>query len=283
LSGTAWTELERLLLLTVDRKPALDILLSGPESLLDFLQSSTVGGLGKDLCVYRLDWPSQTDLIAYVDWRLGRFEMSGVVTPMATQMIAKLSGARYGAADVLCQMALLLQRRLRVARVDTRVVRQAATLLATRQGVKSESEGPLEAAHSREGPPLGYLLVSRGGSVMSRVTLGQRTPIGRSEHNDVCLPSPYLSRHHAVVVGTPEGYYVVDLNSMNGIVLNGQRVERAVLCDQDLLAIGPFRLKVQIPEWLAEGDPIPAGESLADTALMPPDQPTTQGPVRRVK
>ena len=101
-------------------------------------------------------------------------------------------------------------------------------------------------------PPQGYLLISRGGKVLTRITLGQRTLIGRSEHNDVCLPSPYLSRHHAVIVGTPEGYYVVDLNSVNGLQVNGRAVERAALCDQDLLAVGPFRLKVQIPEWLAQ-------------------------------
>ena len=122
-------------------------------------------------------------------------------------------------------------------------------------------------------PPQGYLLISRSGKVLTRVTLGQRTLIGRSEHNDVCLPSPYLSRHHAVIVGTPEGYYVVDLNSVNGLSLNGRTIERAVLCDQDLLVVGPFRLKVQIPEWLAHGNPFPEAESLADTAVMPADLP----------
>ena len=99
------------------------------------------------------------------------------------------------------------------------------------------------------------MVVSRGGKVVARVTLGQRTLIGRSEHNDVCLPSPYLSRHHAVIVGTPEGYYLVDLNSVNGVLLNGRRIERADLCDEDVLAMGPFRLKVQVPESLAQGSP----------------------------
>ena len=126
-------------------------------------------------------------------------------------------------------------------------------------------------------------MISRGGKILTRVTLGQRTLIGRSEHNDICLPSPYLSRHHAVIVGTPEGYYVVDLNSVNGLSLNGRLIERAVLCDQDLLAIGPFRLKVQIPEWLPHGNPFPEGESLADTAVMPPQQPETPANIRRVK
>jgi pSer/pThr/pTyr-binding forkhead associated (FHA) protein len=107
--------------------------------------------------------------------------------------------------------------------------------------------------------------------------------LGRSEHNDVCLPSPYLSRHHAVIVGTPQGYYVVDLNSVNGLVLNGRQVERAVLCDQDVLTIGPFRMKVQIPEWLAEGNPLPESQSLADTALMPPQEPQSPAPMRVIK
>jgi pSer/pThr/pTyr-binding forkhead associated (FHA) protein len=171
---------------------------------------------------------------------------------------------------------------MNLERVDERVARQAVATLATRQAAKLE---PAEDARPSEQdvnvPPQGYLLISRGGKVLTRVTLGQRTLIGRSEHNDVCLPSPYLSRHHAVIVGTPEGYYVVDLNSVNGLQVNGRAVERAVLCDQDLLAVGPFRLKLQIPEWLAQGSPLPEAESLADTAVMPPD--AAQSNVWRVK
>jgi hypothetical protein len=56
-----------------------------------------------------------------------------------------------------------------------------------------------------------------------------------------------------------------------------------VLCDQDLLAVGPFRLKVQIPEWLAQGDPLPEVESLADTAVMPPDAEQSASNIWRVK
>ncbi len=73
------------------------------------------------------------------------------------------------------------------------------------------------------------------------------------------LPSPYLSRHHAVIVGTPEGYYLVDLNSVNGVLLNGRRIERTVLCDEDVLTVGPFRLKVQVPEWLTHDGALPRG------------------------
>jgi len=192
-----------------------------------------------------------------------------------------LSGGRYGAIDVLAQMALLLARQLRLERIDARLMRQAVATLAARKGTKREPQS--NGDHRPNAPPQGHLLISRGGKLIRRVPLGQRALIGRSEHNDVCLPSPYLSRHHAVIVGTPDGYYVMDLNSINGLSLNGKRVERAVLCDQDLLAIGPFRLKVQIPEWLADGNPLPESDSLADTAIMPAHGPETFASVWRVK
>jgi pSer/pThr/pTyr-binding forkhead associated (FHA) protein len=171
---------------------------------------------------------------------------------------------------VLCQMSLLVLRQLTLDRADARVVRQAVATLAARQGAKLESDKPRIGEQQPTAPPQGYILVSRGGKVISRIALRQRTLIGRSEHNDVCLASPYLSRHHAVIVGTPQGYYLVDLNSVNGVLLNGRKIERAALCDEDVLGIGPFRLKVQVREWLTQGSPFPAEASLTETAVMPP-------------
>lgn len=260
-------EIERLLAFKIERKPALEVIVTGPPSIAPQWDEARQR-LEVDLVVHELAPPALEELVAYVEWRLGRFDMQRFFTPVASQMIARLSGGRYAAADVLGQMSLLLLRQLRLDRVDARVVRQAVATLAARQAAKLETEhspvGPRHAA-----PPQGYLLVSRGGKTVARVTLGARTLLGRSEHNDVCLPSPYLSRHHAVIVGTPEGYYLVDLNSVNGVLLNGRRIERAVLCDGDVLAMGPFRLKVQAPEWLAHGGPNPEHETLADTAVMP--------------
>ncbi len=160
--------------------------------------------------------------------------------------------------------------------------KKATALLVARQSAKLEKD-PVVNAESPEVPPQGYLLISRDGKVFDRMTLGQRTLLGRSEHNDVWLPSPYLSRHHAVIVGTPQGYYVVDLNSTNGLALNGRQVERAVLSDQDVLSIGPFRMKVQIPEWLTHGNPLPHSPSLAETAMMPPLEPRSPAAIHAVK
>ncbi|HSC13577.1 MAG TPA: FHA domain-containing protein [Gammaproteobacteria bacterium] len=264
----ALEELERLLAFKIDKKPALELLVAGPASIAEHWQQVRARLTAGDVVVHGLGAASQEDLIGYLEWRLGRFEMQSFMTPVALQMIARLSGGRYAAADVLSQMSLLILRQLTLERADARVVRQAVATLVARQSAKLEADRPRGDKRS-DAPPQGYIVVSRGGKVISRVTLRQRTLIGRSEHNDICLPSPYLSRHHAVIVGTPEGYYLVDLNSVNGVLLNGERIERSALCDEDVLGLGPFRLKVQVPEWLTQGSPLPDEASLSETAVMP--------------
>ena len=277
----ALEEIERLLAFKIDKKPALELLVAGTPAVATHWQDARDRQAGNVL-VHCLGAARQEDLVGYLDWRLGRFEMRALMTPMALQMIARLCGGRYAAADVLCQMSLLLLRQLKLERGDARVVRQAMATLVARQGAKLEADQPTNAERRPDAPPRGHIVVSRSGKVVTRVELGQRTLIGRSEHNDVCLPSPYLSRHHAVVVGTPEGYYLVDLNSANGVLLNGQRIERAALCDEDILGIGPFRLKVQVSEPLTQGSPFPDQASLSETAVMP-QPPEENAAIRRIK
>jgi type II secretory pathway predicted ATPase ExeA len=282
-TAAAWEEIARLMAFKISKRGVIELLLAAPPALAQTLEPSRFGLDPKDAETHSLTAPSDDDLASYIGWRLERFEMADLFTPVAAQMISRLSGGRYSGVDVLCQLSLLLLRQLGRDRVDEAVARQATAILVARQSAKLEEKNTAETDEQPEVPPQGYLLISRGGKVFNRMTLGQRTLLGRSEHNDVWLPSPYLSRHHAAIVGTPQGYYVVDLNSMNGLLLNGRQVERAVLCDQDVLTIGPFRMKVQIPEWLSQGNPLPESPSLADTALMPTLEPRSPAAIRAVK
>ncbi|MDX2239650.1 MAG: FHA domain-containing protein [Leptolyngbyaceae cyanobacterium bins.302] len=64
--------------------------------------------------------------------------------------------------------------------------------------------------------------------------------IGRNREAALPLRDRVLSRRHAVILYVPaEGFYLVDLNSMNGSFLNGARVyQRQPLNDGDLLRLG---------------------------------------------
>lgn len=66
--------------------------------------------------------------------------------------------------------------------------------------------------------------------------------IGRNREAALPLRDRVLSRRHAVILYVPdEGFYLIDLNSMNGSFINGRRMEqRQLLKDGDRLRIGSF-------------------------------------------
>jgi pSer/pThr/pTyr-binding forkhead associated (FHA) protein len=132
-----------------------------------------------------------------------------------------------------------------------------------------DEEAPPEAVTEGIGPVAPEeLIISRHGEVIGRACLDVRTLVGRSAHNDICLNHPKVSRHHAVIVGTPDGHYIVDLNSKNGLIVNGERAASAILLDGDVIAMGPYRLKFVARGSVSNGDPRPGGLSLSRTATM---------------
>ncbi len=70
-----------------------------------------------------------------------------------------------------------------------------------------------------------------------------RVTIGRSRESDIFLPDQWLSRHHAEIVQRPDGYFVVDLQSKNGTLLNGQPIkEDGRLREGDIITLGEHTL-----------------------------------------
>ena len=71
------------------------------------------------------------------------------------------------------------------------------------------------------------------------------TRIGRSGAADVRFDDPTVSRRHALIVLTEGGdLRALDDRSLNGLFVNGERVEWAPLADEDELEIGRYRLYV---------------------------------------
>jgi FHA domain/Zinc-ribbon containing domain len=69
--------------------------------------------------------------------------------------------------------------------------------------------------------------------------------IGRSGMADLRLDDPTVSRRHALIVKTDAGELrVLDDRSLNGVFVNGERIEWSPLVDGDELAIGRYRLHV---------------------------------------
>ncbi len=71
-----------------------------------------------------------------------------------------------------------------------------------------------------------------------RVVDKPRVVLGRSKECDIQIPDPNVSRRHAELRREGTAYWIVDLDSTNGIEVNGRRARRAKLEDGDRLTIG---------------------------------------------
>jgi pSer/pThr/pTyr-binding forkhead associated (FHA) protein len=65
-----------------------------------------------------------------------------------------------------------------------------------------------------------------------------RVVLGRSRSCDIRLPDVNVSRRHAEVRQEGATYWIIDLDSMNGTVVNGRPVERERLRDGDTITLG---------------------------------------------
>jgi FHA domain-containing protein/zinc ribbon family protein len=68
------------------------------------------------------------------------------------------------------------------------------------------------------------------------------TRVGRSLAADVRFDDPTVSRRHALIVRQADGVRVLDDRSLNGVFVNGERVEWRVLEDGDEIVVGRYRL-----------------------------------------
>jgi len=70
------------------------------------------------------------------------------------------------------------------------------------------------------------------------------TTIGRAANNDIVIDNPGVSGHHAVIEHENNGFYIKDINSTNGVYLNGRRISREPLRYGDEVAICKHKLKL---------------------------------------
>jgi Nif-specific regulatory protein len=111
------------------------------------------------------------------------------------------------------------------------------------------------------------LIIREGpGRGTSYEIMGDSAKIGRDPVNDVQVPSETVSRAHAIVEKDPEdpeAWIVVDLQSKNGVYLNGRRVQKNRLTTGDELRLGEVALTFVEQEFdtieielSAEGEPL---------------------------
>jgi predicted component of type VI protein secretion system len=72
------------------------------------------------------------------------------------------------------------------------------------------------------------------------------TTLGRSRGCDIVIGDPNVSRKHAEIRRSNDGFQVIDLGSTNGIEANGRQVGRHDLVDGDDLLLGATHIRIRL-------------------------------------
>jgi pSer/pThr/pTyr-binding forkhead associated (FHA) protein len=87
-----------------------------------------------------------------------------------------------------------------------------------------------------------YLCYEEGSELHTVALTREWTRIGRSLAADVRFDDPTVSRRHALIVRQPDGVRLLDDRSLNGVFVNGARVDGKALSDGDEIIVGRYRL-----------------------------------------
>ena len=129
----------------------------------------------------------------------------------------------------------LIQRDTRIQQLEADMQKRATPAALDQTGEEAALEGPAR------------VLIRTDGNTEFVHVLGRRTRIGRGSDNEIVLDTRHVSRYHAVLLAGPVNTSIEDLNSTNGVFVNGKRITRHMLRDGDRVTIGrsQFRFTVR--------------------------------------
>ena len=117
-------------------------------------------------------------------------------------------------------------------------------------------------------PPLLILTVLQSGS-LKEFRLSSASRIGRGDDCEVSLQDQHVSRVHARVYLQGDAWWIEDLNSSNGLIVRGERVDRTPLANGSVVRLGVHGLDLNF--YLQAAAPVPA------PVVVPPTAPFANG------
>jgi hypothetical protein len=103
-------------------------------------------------------------------------------------------------------------------------------------------DAQLAIARGQIDAPGDYLLYEEQDELHTVALTREWTRIGRSMAADVRFDDPTVSRRHALIVRHPDGVRLLDDRSLNGVFVNGERIDGRALSDGDEIIVGRYRL-----------------------------------------
>ncbi len=88
------------------------------------------------------------------------------------------------------------------------------------------------------------IILSMDGVVLQEYVLSkERMTIGRKAHNDIVIDNLAVSGEHAAIVTIQNDSFLEDLDSTNGVMVNGAATKKHFLQNSDVIEIGKYKIK----------------------------------------
>jgi len=118
------------------------------------------------------------------------------------------------------------------------------------------------------------LILSMDGVVIKEYPLSkERMTIGRKAHNDIVIDNLAVSGEHAAVVTILHDSFLEDMDSTNGLEVNGVPTKKHFLQNNDLVEIGKYKLKY-VNDQAGQANPADFERTMV---LRAPVKPTAPG------
>ncbi|MFO1467951.1 MAG: FHA domain-containing protein [Steroidobacteraceae bacterium] len=227
----------------------LRVLLAGRPSLEHSLKLSA-GRLASTILHLRLGALEPRDTRRYVRHRL---EIAGggaeaLLDEDCHPEIQRFTGGVPRLINTLADAALVLAFNRNRSRVSLSDIRGAVDQLQwvefkARQPGSDQEVGDILEVDSSAERMTSRLRIMREGQVLVEFDLpAGKISIGRATNNDVRIDSQFISRHHCHILTTRQYSVIEDLQSQNGIVVDGRRISVHRLRDGDEVALGDHKL-----------------------------------------
>jgi DNA repair exonuclease SbcCD ATPase subunit len=149
-------------------------------------------------------------------------------------------------ADIEDARRWLAERDSLMQRLETEAAHSATLVDNIQRSIRSLAPGNTGSHEvAREAVGARLLVRSQDGHEVVHV-LGRKTTIGRTPDNDLQIDASFISRHHAVLLVNGPQTIIEDLNSTNGVFINGHRINREAVNDGDLVMVGKARFRFVI-------------------------------------
>ncbi|HEX9208368.1 MAG TPA: AAA family ATPase [Steroidobacteraceae bacterium] len=231
------------------KEKVLRIILAGQPELNQKLDSQDLVQLRQRVRLrFHLNALTEQEMAAYVRHRLA---VAGagyeIFEPATLPVMYRYTGGIPRLINTLCDTALLAAFAQDRATVDLDTLGAAVDELQWQEyAARTHTNLPaarLDDTAPHAHPPIAQVRLRLRGVELERALLVPgRFVIGRTADNDMQVDSKFVSRHHVQLVTSHDGSVVEDLNSTNGVYLNGKRVRRHKLAPGDVIKIGIHEL-----------------------------------------